>query len=185
MAVTYTLASTENHLQQILDLQEKNLAESVSEEEAAREGFVTVKHDLELLALMNEEFQHAIALDGDKVVGYALIMERSLENTIPILVPMFKAINASIYMEQELAESPYCVMGQVCIDKDYRGKGVFKGLYDELILQVKPYFAFLITEIDARNTRSLRAHEKLDFQHIKTYTSEEGREWVLITYDLR
>ena len=40
-------------LEQILDLQQRNLPKNISQEEREKEGFVTVEHDLDLLRAMN------------------------------------------------------------------------------------------------------------------------------------
>lgn len=72
---------------------------------------------------MNDACPHTLAMDGEQVVGYALTMLESFRNEIPILTPMFETA------DRLLPTKNYLAMGQICIDKPYRGQGLFKGLY--------------------------------------------------------
>ena len=53
MPLRYCTATTDEELAQILTLQQVNHASSLSEADAARDGFVTVMHSIELLRKMN------------------------------------------------------------------------------------------------------------------------------------
>ena len=130
--IQYTSAKTAGDIQQIFDLQKINLPTAISEEESKEQGFVTINHELELLQFMNQPYPHAIAKVDHELAGYALVMLRELENRIPLLVPMFAKINAINHKGQLLKESRYFIMGQVCVAKAYRRKGVFAGLYHQL-----------------------------------------------------
>jgi len=180
--LTYTYAQHPQEFADILTLQKRNLPATVSKEEMESQGFVTVVHDLPLLAQMNTPYPHALVKDGDQLIGYALVMLREMANTIPVLVPMFDLINQSQYQDQPLSTSNYAVMGQICIDKAYRGKGLFQRLYQLLKEQMKADFDYLITEVSARNARSLAAHYKLGFQVVKEYKTDT-EEWVILLWD--
>lgn len=117
--ITYSKASSKEELEQILALQRKNLAQNLNNEAKVTDGFVTIKHTLETLTKMNAICQHSIAKSKDKVVGYALSMTIDFANDIAILKPMFSEINKVFSNEK------YLVMGQICIDKEHRKKGVF------------------------------------------------------------
>lgn len=180
--ITYTVASNSEDLHQILELQKANVEEAISIDESKQQGFVTVHHDFELLQFMNQPHPHIIAKDGEIVVGYALIMLKSLKDRIPVLFSMFEEINNMIYRGEKLEEVAYFVMGQVCISKAYRGKGIFRGLYEEMKRQMSPHFKYVVTEIATRNTRSIRAHEKVGFKEIKIF-SDEQEEWSIVLWD--
>ncbi|MCR9290679.1 GNAT family N-acetyltransferase [Saprospiraceae bacterium] len=183
--ITYGVANSQKDLEQILHLQQINLPTNISNLEAEKEGFVTVEHDLNLLNEMNEPYPHIVARENEKVVGYALVMLRSLEEKIPILVSMFKEINLINYKKQLLANAKYLVMGQICIDKAYRGKGIFQGLYDEMNARLSPHFQYIITEVSARNIRSLKAHYKVGFKEIKKYKGETGENWIILLLNMQ
>lgn len=90
--ITIGVAQTLNELQQILALQARNHVSNISAEVKNKEGFVTVKHNLELLTAMNQEAKQVIAREGNQVVGYALVMLKSFQTMIPVLVPMLKCL---------------------------------------------------------------------------------------------
>ena len=184
MNITYTQAKTDDDLHQILKLQAANLPGNISIEEARSQGFVTVQHDFELLKLMNQPFPHIIAKDGEKVIGYTLVMLRSFADKIPVLFSMFEMINQTTFKGKSVNDSTYFTMGQVCIDKDYRGKGLFKNLYKAMKHHYIGDFQYLITEVSARNPRSLKAHSKVGFEDLKVFTDEiTGEVWHLIIWD--
>ena len=182
--IVYSTAKSPEDLQQIMALQAQNLPQAVPAQEAATQGFVTVQHDLDLLAAMNEKYPHQLALAEGRVVGFALVMLPEFGDKIPVLVPMFRLLDQLEYRGTPLREQAYFVMGQVCIDKAYRGQGIFRELYEKLRRDMAPHFSLLVTEIATRNTRSLQAHAALGFRHLHRYTAD-GEEWDIVTWDLR
>ena len=182
--IIYTFSETESDLQQMLDLQKRNLEKNLEAGELAAQGFVTADHSLALLAEMNQEGPHAIAKMENQIIGYALVMTETFKMRLPVLVPMFDEIAATHYRGKSLSEYRYFVMGQVCIDKPYRGQGVFSGLYQAMRKRFENQYDLVVTEISARNPRSIRAHEKVGFEAVHRYRSEEdGEDWVLVVWD--
>lgn len=156
-------AESLNELEQILLLQQENLPAAVSSEEKEKEGFVTVEHNLDILSRMNNSCRHIIAVNDEKVVGYALCMHPNFGNEIPVLMPMFAEIK-----KQGITDG-FIVMGQICIDKAFRKQGVFRRLYKTMLDSIKPEFTSIITEVDITNTRSLDAHHAIGFREISNY----------------
>jgi len=177
--ITYSIASTLDELQQILALQQKNIIPSISKEEKETEGFVTVEHDLEILKKMNDLEPHIIAKDQDKVVGYALSMVQACKNDIEVLKPMFERIDAL-----PDTNPSYMVMGQVCIAKAYRKKGIFKALYHTMKSRFSSKYDVLITEVAQNNTRSLQAHYAVGFTDMLVYNTEQTT-WHIVQWDWR
>ena len=181
--VNITTATNDEHLHQILRLQKINLPKNLSQQEREQEGFVTVDHDFETLKKMNSPYPHVIALDGDQLVGYALVMLKSIRNDIDILKPMFEKIGGLTYNSVPLSNSNYLVMGQVCVDKDYRGQGIFYKMYNHLKATTQHDFDLLITEVSSLNTRSLKAHEKHGFTNILSYNAPDGHSWEILLWE--
>ncbi|MFD1161635.1 GNAT family N-acetyltransferase [Hwangdonia seohaensis] len=176
--ITYHRASTAEDLHQILNLQKKNLYDAISKDSKEKEGFLTVKHDFELLKKMNDACPHFIAKYNAKVVGYALSMVREFRDQIPVLIPMFTEIDKAI--NEQNPPLNYMVMGQVCVDKEARGQGVFRGLYQYMAQELKHKFDAIITEVDIKNKRSSYAHKAIGFKVLKNYTSN-GQFWEIIS----
>jgi len=175
MSVKYTRASTKKELEEILVLQKRNLPDRLTKQEIEKEGFVTISHTLDLLERMNTKCPHIIAKGNGRVIGYALCMHPDFSEEIPIIQPMFRKIR-SILSEDE----SFIVMGQICIDKEYRGQGIFKGLYSTMRETVSENFNYIITEVDSTNLRSLNAHYAVGFTLLKTYSADK-KDWKLIS----
>ena len=175
--VLYKRASTLDELEQIRTLQLQNSSQNITSEEKLQEGFVTVQHTVALLEQMNTACAHIIAKDEEKVVGFALVMLSSFRNEIEVLIPMFERIDSLIPIGKS-----YVIMGQVCVDKNYRKQGIFRGLYDFYRTQLQQEFDFLITEVAAINSRSMSAHESIGFKTIDSY-DEDGIVWNIMLWD--
>lgn len=171
--ILYKQANSEEELKQILALQRQNLPKNLSIPYLVTEGFVTVEHSLELLQKMNDAFPHTLATHEGKVVGYALSMHSKFGNEIAILKSMFDEIKRTGIKER------FMVMGQICIAKTHRRKGIFRGLYKHMKQYVQNDFKLIITEVDCRNTRSLQAHKAVGFKELTQYSSD-GRVWSLL-----
>jgi GNAT superfamily N-acetyltransferase len=182
MVIEYSTAKTNDELLQILALQQQNLRHKNSIKEEQEQGFVTVHHDIELLAKMNQIIPHVIAKDGDKVIGYALAMSKHFRNQIPALQSMFDLLDNLMIHGEKLGTENFMVMGQICIDKDYRGKGIFQGLYKYYFDLYKPNYKYIITEVAERNVRSLQAHFKVGFKEVHKYDEPGFETWVVLMY---
>jgi hypothetical protein len=179
-----TQAQNKEELLGILALQQANLPSNISKEEAISQGFVTVIHDLPLLQRMNDAAAHTIAKEGNEVIGYCLSMLPSFREEIPVLVPMFDMIDTLNWRAQPLSQTPYFVMGQTCVAKSHRGKGVFNALYLGLKDFFKADFDVVITEISKRNLRSWRAHQRVGFELIHEYEDPSGEIWLVVGWSL-
>jgi hypothetical protein len=121
--IVYTTSQDDNDLTGILSLQRANLARNLEKEEIESQGFVTVLHRLVDLQKMNSIEQHIIAKDNDTVIAYLLAMTEESKLDIPVLVPMFDLFESIRYKNKLLSQYHYMVVGQVCVDKKYRGQG--------------------------------------------------------------
>lgn len=175
--IEYVLSSSQKQIEEIVVLQKQNFPENLSKEERESDGFVTVKHTVEQLLQWQKKQPHILAVSEGKVIGYALCMLAEFKDDVPVLIPMFEKIEASID-----SSISYLVMGQVCVDKDFRGKGVFRGLYDKMKASCDS-FDWIITEVDTSNIRSMKAHEAVGFKELITYKYEKHI-WSLIYLDL-
>ncbi len=183
--VKFTTVSSPEEVRQILDLQKKNLATSLSAETIASQGFVTVQHDPAVLQRMNAAAPAVIAKDGDQMVGYALVMPRAFAPEVPILLPMFEMLDGLSWKNKPLRDNPrWFVMGQICVAEGYRGAGIFDGLYLKMKEVYRPQYDFTVTEVAERNTRSMRAHERVGFQTLHSYPdATTGEVWRVIVLE--
>ena len=179
----FTPSQTDQDLAQILDLQKKNLAQSLSQDEINREGFVTVNHSFAGLKKMNSYEQSVIAKENDMVVAYLLAMTQQSKYDIPILVPMFEVFNQIIYRGRKISTYNYLVVGQVCVAKEFRGKGILDECYSEYKKRFEKKYDFAITEIAQHNLRSMKAHERIGFNTVHQYRESNGTDWNIVVWD--
>ena len=176
------ITRTNEDLQQILHLQQRNLKQNLDETEKDEQGFVTLQHDLPTLQQMHEIAPSIIIKDDDSIVGYALTMLPECRILVPDLEPMFSLLQTLHWNNNPLRSCKYYVMGQVCIAKEHRGRGLFRTLYHHHREVYQSDFDLLITEISMQNRRSIRAHEKVGFVPIHTH-SDELDEWSVVAWD--
>ncbi len=180
--ISFTTIASDDDIRQVLALQQANLSTQVTADVAASQGFVTVQHNFDLLKQMNEAIPQVIAKDGDQVVGYALVMLPDFQDLIPVLKPMFLLFDNLDFRGKKVVDYRYYVMGQICVAEGYRGAGIFDGLYEHHRELYHTQFDFVATEIASRNTRSLRAHERVGFQTIHTFQDETDH-WEIVVWD--
>jgi L-amino acid N-acyltransferase YncA len=181
--IEYVTAKTVRDIEQILELQQDNLPQNLNKEQIASQGFVTVHHSFDILQKMNSIEQSIIAKENDKVVGYLLAMTRESRNGIPVLIPMFKVFDNVTYKNKKIAAYNYIVVGQVCIAEGYRGKGILDDCYSAYKNHFKKKYDFAITEIHKKNLRSLKAHDRIGFENIHSYTDPNGDQWEVVIWD--
>ena len=181
--IVYTTSQNDNDLTGILSLQRLNLAMNLDKKEIESQGFVTVLHRLVDLQKMNAIEQHIIAKDNDTVVAYLLAMTEKSKSDIPVLVPMFELFESIQYKNKLLSQYNYMVVGQVCVDKRYRGQGVLDKCYDLYVKTFRPRYDFAVTEIATSNQRSLNAHKRIGFKTIHEYVAPDGEKWAIVVLE--
>lgn len=179
-----TQVTQDIEIEQILSLQKENLPKNISKQEAIEQGFVTVEHDFPLLKKMNILAPSVIAKVEGTVVGYCLAMLTDFQQDVPVLVPMFEMFKQISYQGKRLYDYPYLVMGQVCIDKNYRSLGIFDKMYQHLKICYQDKYQMLITEVATRNTRSMKAHQRVGFHIVHQYIDDTDS-WALVVWDWR
>jgi GNAT superfamily N-acetyltransferase len=170
--------ASDAELEQILELQRRNLPRNLDEAERAEQGFVTVEHTLEVLRRMHALVPSIVAIDDGQLAGYALVMPIECRTFVPILEPMFRRLEG----QATLANRRYYVMGQICVAKPWRGRGVFDQLYDAHREHLQGRYDTCVTEISVRNTRSLKAHQRVGFVELERYRDATD-EWAIVIWN--
>lgn len=181
--IRYTTTENEQDLHGIIALQQANLADRLSVKEIKEQGFVTVRHGLSDLQKMDAIEKSILAKDDDQVIGYLLAMTERSKDDIPILIPMFELFKKINFNGKPVSEYNYMVVGQVCISKQYRGKGILDDCYKFYKEHFKNKYDLAITEIATTNLRSIRAHERTGFREIHRYTDPGNTEWSVVAWD--
>ena len=165
-----------------ISLQKKNLKQNISPEEKDAEGFVTMVFTMPMLQQFHELAPSIIIKDDSTVVAYAIVLLQQGRKAYPGLEPMFVNFEKLTWKSKPLYDYKFYAMGQICIDKAYRSKGLFDMLYQKHKEIYKEQFDFIITEISASNFRSLKAHKRIGFEIINTFRDAMD-EWNVALWD--
>ncbi len=169
----------------IIELQKVNLGRNLSDTEKAEQGFVSVETSLDLLTRINSQSGIIVARINNTVIGYIIRMTDADTDTIPLLKPFTARFPTITFEGKSLTEYRYCILGQVCIQKEYRGQGLLEKLYTEFRNQSAEKYDLAISEIGTSNPRSLHVHTtKIGFKVAQEYSAEE-RNWYIVILDLR
>jgi hypothetical protein len=154
----------------IAALQQKYHVSTISDEDRP-DGFVTTLFsEAQFAELIEKENGLAIALDGEKIVAYAMAASWQYWSAWPLFQYMIEDLPNTEYLGQRLSTENSYQYGPICIHRDYRGTEVLPNLFEFSRRQMAPRFPILITFINKINTRSFKAHtEKLGLDVIKTF----------------
>jgi len=178
------LVRGDSDLRAILALQASQLAAALGPEAAARDGFVTVSHDLETLRRMHALAPSVVAVCGPTITGSALVMPVEAAPWVPVLAPMFDLLRTLTFRGRPLTALRHYVMGQICVAPAWRGQGVFDALYEGHRRFLADRHDLVVTEIATRNGRSMRAHARVGFETIHVYRDATD-EWAVVAMGLR
>jgi hypothetical protein len=184
--IRITLARKKTELKQIIELQKANHLEAIDEDTAKDQGFLTAVHEFKVLEAMNTSAASVIAKDGTRVIGYALTMKREFAAAVPVLTELFHRQDEAIHRGVRLGDEGYLMMGQLCVAEEARGHRVVDRMYKYMRSCYSLHYPYLVTAIDARNTRSRRVHERVGFEELDRFTGEtSGKDWVLVIWNWR
>lgn len=174
-------AATAADFDAILGLQAVNLRGALDE---LHDGFLTVRHRRGDLERFGRPVPHIVARGPTDLLGYVLSMPPEHRDVIPMLTPMFVELESHQWRGRPIADVDYTVVGQVCVAARARGRGVFRALYETWFAAQAATFDLALTEIDAANERSLRAHLAVGFEEIGRHR-QKTQTWVLVGRELR
>jgi hypothetical protein len=180
--LTTTTVSDKKELEQIYQLNLRNLKSNISEQEQQQEGFVTWAYPLDLLEKTNELAPSVIVKNGDAVVAYALTLlleARSFHKDLELFVRSLESLE---YMNRPLLKHNFYCMGQICIDKAYRGQGLVNRMYQKHKELYSSKYDFILTEIATKNERSMNAHAKIGFKPLHRFDDAHG-EWDIVVWN--
>lgn len=173
-----------DELKGISKLQKANLRKNISTEEAAEQGFVTAQYTLAFLAKMHKASPAIVAKVDREIVAYALVALRKEALGHPLLLDLVQQIDKCVYREQKLENVDYVIVGQLCVAKNYRGKGLSQQLYLKFKACYAHNFTYCITDVASNNKPSLAAHQKIGFETIASL-NYGGIAWDIVLWNWR
>jgi GNAT superfamily N-acetyltransferase len=177
-----TIVTSKDEIEQIHALNQRNLKQNLSPSIQKEEGFVTWLYSIELLEKMHQLAPSVIIKEGDVVAGYALTTLKESAAFHSDLQTVFDNLQKLRLHNQPIFNYRFYCMGQICIAKEYRGKGLVNMLYQKHKELYHKEYDFILTDIATRNIRSIKAHQKIGFKTIHSYVDNVD-EWEVVIWE--
>lgn len=164
-----TRVATESDIDEILELQSRNLYTKLSEAERA-EGFVTTPFTVEQIKALLTQPGVFVAEKQGRVVGYAFAGNWDFFSQWAIFPYMVSRFGQLKFQGTQITVGNTFQYGPVCIAQTLRGSGVFPQLFETMRSSFSARFPIGLTFINKANPRSLAAHtQKLNLEIIDEF----------------
>lgn len=150
-------------------------------EEDKKDGFVTTNITKEQLAdLIDQENGVTVAVDDGRVVGFALAASWEFWKTWPLFAYMIEHLEQFQLDGHTLTRENSYQYGPVCVDKAYRGQGLFEQIFALSLKSMASRFPYMATFVNQINPRSYAAHmRKAGMTESGTFDWNNNHYWLL------
>lgn len=174
-----TSLATSTDIPGVLELQEKYLYRNMSEEER-KKGFVTTPFTVQQIEeILLENGLFIAKNEQKKIVGYIFAASWKYFEQWEIFNYMVSRFPNISFQNQEITTQNTFQYGPVCIDENYRGKGLFGLLFEEMRLEFLKRYPISITFINQINAVSTAAHKKLGWEIIDEFQFNDNSYFAL------
>lgn len=154
-----TTIATKDDIPGVLKLQEKYLYRNMTETER-KEGFVTTPFTTAQIEEILEQDGLFVAKDDGVVVAYIFAADWKYFEQWEIFNYMVSRFPDLTFQNESITTENSFQYGPVCIEKKYRGQGLFNILFEEMRLEFKKRFPISVTFINKINEISTAAHTR-------------------------
>ena len=141
----------------ILKLQAANYVVNLSEADR-HEGFLSAEFSREQVAAMAEDLGIMIAVESGVVAGYLCAFRNDFNHGSPVLAEMLNSYDRVELEGKPLSSYRSYIYGPVCIGKDYRRRGLLRGLFEAQKRDLMGQFDVGVAFVARSNSHSLQAH---------------------------
>jgi predicted GNAT superfamily acetyltransferase len=156
MSIEYRRAEP-NDYPAILDLQSANFIANLGEEEQ-REGFLSAQFSPEQTAQIAQDLGTMVAVADGRVAGFLCAFRNEFETGSPVIAHMIASYDRLIFDGQPLSAWRSYIYGPVCIAKEFRRRGLLRGLYEAQKKDLAGQFDIGVAFVARNNPHSLNAH---------------------------
>ncbi len=142
---------------QILELQAANYIANLSDAERAQ-GFLSAQFTAEQTARIAEDLGTTVALVGDCVAGFLCAFRKEFPTGSPVIAQMLSSYDTLRFEDRPLSSFASYIYGPVCIAREYRGRGLLRGLYEAQRSDLAGKFEIGVAFVSRSNPHSLSAH---------------------------
>jgi predicted N-acetyltransferase YhbS len=141
----------------ILALQSANFIENLAEAER-KDGFLSAQFTAEQTARIAEDLGTMVAVAGGRVSGFLCAFRKEFVTGSPVIASMLASFDRLSFQGQPLSSFNSYIYGPVCIDRDYRRRGLLRGLYEAQKSDLAGQFEIGVAFVSRSNPHSLSAH---------------------------
>jgi hypothetical protein len=141
----------------ILKLQSANYIANLSPEER-REGFLSAQFTPLQTAQIAEDLGTMIALVDDVVAGFLCAFRNEFETGSPVIAKMLASYDRLSFEGRPLRRYRSYIYGPVCIARQYRRRGLLRGLYEAQRADLTGKFEVGVAFVAHNNPHSRQAH---------------------------
>ena len=141
----------------ILRIQSANYIANLAGEDR-KKGFLSAEFTSEQVAAMAEDLGTMLAIVENNVAGFLCAFRKEFNHGSPVIEKMLESYDRVCFEGQSLSSYNDYIYGPVCIDRDYRGKGLLRGLYEAQKRDLTGQFDIGVAFVARNNAHSLRAH---------------------------
>lgn len=178
----YKLAA-KSDIADVLSLHQKYHVQTIAEKEK-KDGFVTTQLDEDLLCeLIEKENGLFIAVNNKQIIAYAMSASWDYCSKWPMFQYMINKLGEIEFLGQQLTVRNSYQYGPICIEKEFRGTGVFERLFDFTRGEMHKKYPILVTFVNTKNPRSVKAHmDKLKMVNVKEF-KYNNNSYIELVYD--
>jgi hypothetical protein len=143
----------------ILSLQSANYIANLSAEER-NQGFLSAQFTPEQAARIAEDLGTIVAVIDDQIVGFICASRNESETGSPVIAKMLASYDRMIFEGRALKSFRSYIYGPVCLARDFRGRGLLRGLYKAQKKDLAGQFEIGVAFVSRGNPHSLDTHVK-------------------------
>lgn len=141
----------------ILDLQSANFIANLSAEER-KEGFLSAQFTVEQTAQIAEDLGAMVAVVDNRVGGFLCAFRNEFDTGSPVIATMLASYDRLTFHDKPLSSFSSYIYGPVCIGRNYRRRGLLRGLYESQRKDLAGQFEIGVAFVSRNNPHSLSAH---------------------------
>ena len=154
--IEYRRARPEDYAE-IVRLQRANYIANLTAEER-REGFLSAEFSLDQVAAIASDLGIAIVTMDDALAGCLCGIRREFDHGSPVVEKMLESYDQAWFQGKPLSAFNSYIYGPVCIARQYRRRGLLRGLYDFQNKDLAGQFEVGVALVSHSNPHSLQAH---------------------------
>lgn len=154
--IEYRRAGPEDYAE-IVRLQRANYIANLTAEER-REGFLSAEFSLDQVAAIASDLGIAIVTMDDALAGCLCGIRREFDHGSPVVEKMLESYDQAWFQGKPLSAFNSYIYGPVCIARQYRRRGLLRGLYDFQNKDLAGQFEVGVALVSHSNPHSMQAH---------------------------